>query len=79
MEAVRRYVESDELMTILSLPEEYRNQRLEVIVIPTEEKTIISKDEKNKIIASLVGSIPYTSLSLEELRDERLKKYEDID
>lgn len=31
MEAIRRYVEAEELMTILSLPEQYRNRKLEVI------------------------------------------------
>ena len=80
MEAVRRYVEAEELMTILSLPEQYRNYDLEVIVIPTNLKTKkIKKEKKGEILESLVGSIPFTNLSLEELRNERIKKYENID
>lgn len=76
MEAVRRYVDSDELMSILSLPEKYRNHKLEIIVIPSEEKHLTEKSEKSKILNSLIGAIPTTNLSLEELRNERLKKYE---
>ncbi len=79
MEAIRRYVEAEELMTILSLPEQYRNRKLEVIVIPSDEKILAEKNEKSEILKSLVGSIPYTDFSLDELRNERIKKYETID
>ena len=67
MEAVRRYVNSDELMSILSLPEKYRNHKREIIVIPAEEKHLTEKSEKSKILNSLIGAIPTTNLSLEEL------------
>lgn len=78
MEAVRRFVDAEELMSILALPEKYRNHKLEIIVIPSEEKHITEKTEKSRILKSLAGSIPNTNLTLEELRKERLEKY-DID
>ena len=76
MEAVRRIVEAEKLMNILALPEKYRNHKLEIIIIPSEESSLIEKEEKSKILKSLLGSIPSTNLSLEELRNERLNKYE---
>ena len=63
-------------MNILALPEKYRNHKLEIIIIPSEESSLIEKEEKSKILKSLLGSIPSTNLSLEELRNERLNKYE---
>ncbi len=47
MEAIRRFIDAEELMSILALP-----------------------------LKSLLGAIPNTNLSLEELRNERLSKYE---
>lgn len=76
MEAVRRIVEAEKLMNILALPEKYRNHKLEIIIIPSEESSLTEKEEKSKILKSLLGSIPSTNLSLEELRNERLNKYE---
>lgn len=31
-----------------------------------------------KALQSLLGAVPYINVSLSELREERLKKYEDI-
>lgn len=80
MEVVRKYVNASALMTIMKLPENFKNQKLEVIVLPTTEKETIEKKENVKeIVQSLVGAIPYTDKTLSELRDERLKKYEVTD
>ncbi|MBQ2593901.1 MAG: hypothetical protein II567_11565 [Candidatus Riflebacteria bacterium] len=76
MEAIRRFIDAEELMSILALPEKYRNHKLEVIVIPSEEKPYEEKSGKSEILKSLLGAIPNTNLSLEELRNERLSKYE---
>ena len=76
MEAVRRFIDAEELMSILALPENYRNHKLEIIVIPSEEKIQQDMLEKRDILKSLLGAIPTTNLSLEELRSERLNKYE---
>ena len=77
MEVIRKFIDANTLMSIMNLPEAFRNQKLEVIVLPADEQVSQeqTKDIQN-IIQSLIGSIPHTDLSLNELRDERLKKYE---
>lgn len=81
MEVVRKFVDASSLMTIMTLPETFRNRKLEVIVRPTEEQTEKSKDafDIESAIQSLVGAVPYTDMSLSEIREERLQKYENID
>lgn len=82
MEAVRKYIDANSLMSVMTLPENFRNRRLEVIVFPLEEhvKKLPEKiSEIDTAIQSLVGAVPSTDLSLPELREERLRKYEDID
>ncbi|MCM1156808.1 MAG: hypothetical protein NC392_15745 [Roseburia sp.] len=81
MEAVRKYIDADSLMTVMRLPEQFRNRKLEVLIIPAEEPEKSSKKaaDIDRALQSLAGAIPYTDMSLEELREERLKKYEDID
>ncbi len=77
MEVIRRFIDADSLMSIMALPESFRNQKLEIIVLPTDEQDSAEKarDVAN-IVQSLVGAIPHTELSLDELRKERLEKYE---
>lgn len=79
MEVIRKYVDASSLMSIMRLPESFRNRKLEVIVLPTEEKETVEKENINDIVQSLVGAVPYTDMSLSELREERLKKYEIAD
>lgn len=81
MEVVRKYIDANSLMTIMTLPENFRNRKLEVIVLPTEEQSETSKNVSDieSAIQSLVGAVPYTDMSLSELREERLQKYENID
>ena len=79
MEVIRKFIDANSLMSIMALPEAFRNQKLEVIVLPTDEPEQVSEEQAKdvqNIVQSLVGSIPHTDLSLNELRDERLKKYE---
>ena len=78
MEAVRQYIDANRLMAVLSLPDTFRNRRLEVIIRPVEEQTKSDAVQEN-IVQSLIGAIPYTDLSLSELREERLGKYEIAD
>ena len=81
MEVVRKYIDANSLMTVMKLPEKFRNRKLEVIILPAEEQEKLSKKaaDIDQALQSLVGAIPYTDMSLEELREERLKKYENID
>ena len=77
MEVIRNFIDANSLMSVMNPPEAFRNQKLEVIIFPADEQ--ISEEQANdiqNIIQSLVGSIPHEDLSLNELRDERLKKYE---
>ena len=81
MEVIRKYMDANSLMSVMTLPETFRNRKLEVIVLPVEESIEKSKKTSDieKAIQSLVGAVPYTGMSLSELREERLQKYEDID
>ena len=81
MEVVRKIVDARKLMSIIPLPETMRNRRLEVIVLPAEEKILEQPKDNNieAIVDSLVGIIPDTGKSLEDYRAERLGKYENLD
>ena len=52
MEVVRKYVNASSLMTIMKLPENFKNQKLEVIILPTEEKEFVEKKRMLKISCS---------------------------
>ncbi len=80
MEMVRKFLNAESLMSVMSLPETFRNRTLEVLVFPADapEKQY-QAHEVGGIIDSLVGAIPSTELSLEELREERLKRYKTSD
>ena len=77
MEVIRKFIDANSLMSIMALPEAFRNRKLEVIVLPTDEESAIQqKPDVAGIVQSLVGAIPRTDMTLSELRDERLGKYE---
>ncbi len=81
MEVIREYIEASRLMSVMTLPETFKNRKLEVIVISGEETARIQKkaSEIDQAVQSLLGAVPYTDMSLSELREERLKKYESAD
>jgi len=81
MEVIREYIEASRLMSVMTLPETFKNRKLEVIVISGEEtaKTRKKASEIDQAVQSLLGAVPYTDMSLSELREERLKKYESAD
>ena len=60
MEVVRQFIDAKKLMSVLSLPDAFKDRKLEVIVLPAEEaeKTEAKKGEIENIVDSLVGSIP---------------------
>lgn len=77
MEVIRKFIDANSLMSVMALPEAFRNRKLEVIVLPTEEEAATQqKTDVPSIVQSLVGAIPHTDMTLSELRDERLEKYE---
>lgn len=79
MEVIRKFIDANSLMSVLALPEAFRNRKLEIIVLPTEEDTPVQqKVDVPNVVQSLIGAIPHTELTLSELRDERLGKYEAV-
>lgn len=82
MEFVRKYIDANSLMTIMTLPEALRNRRLEIIILPAEDvhsEKAKGVSDLEEIVNSLVGAIPNNEMSLEDFREERLRKYEVID
>lgn len=82
MEFVRKIVDASSLMKIMQLPDTLMNRKLEIIVLPADDnKKEITQDKMSVsdlsvITQSLIGSIPASDITLEQLKEERLKKYE---
>lgn len=61
---------------------EYDGEEVIVTVLdyPNRKETSGEKNapDMEKALQSLLGAVPYINMSLSELREERLKKYEDI-
>ena len=76
MEVIRKLIDANSM----ALPEAFRNRKLEIIVFPAEEESRTQrKTDVPGIVQSLVGAIPHTDMTLSELRDEKLGKYEAAD
>ena len=77
MEVIRKFIDANSLDVHYDPARSI--QKSEVIVLPTDEPEQVSEEQAKdvqNIVQSLVGSIPHADLSLNALRDERLKKYE---
>ncbi len=59
----------------MTLPETFKNQKLEALIFPTEEQETEKVDIKS-VVRSLIGAIPATDMSLDELKEERRHKFE---
>lgn len=80
MEIIRRLIDANSLMSVMTLPETFQNRKLKIIVLPADEEAPArQKADVPRIVQSLVGSIPHTDMTLSELRAERLGKYETAD
>lgn len=61
MEVIRKFIDASSLMSIMALPETFRNRKLEIIILPTDEDTSVQqKADLTGIVQSLLGAIPYT-------------------
>lgn len=84
MEFVRKIVDASSLMNIIQLPDTLRNRKLEIIVLPVEEaqdelsSKNIDESDISDITQSLIGSIPLSDISLQQIKEERLARYESI-
>jgi hypothetical protein len=52
---------------------------MEVVHEYIETQSESDETEVDIAIQTLIGAVPYTEMSLSELREERLKKYEIVD
>lgn len=79
MEFVRKVVDSNTLDHVLSLPHSFHNQKVEIIVFPVQDrKTQLNDLMEGSITQSLIGAIPHSDITLDEIRALRLKKYDSI-
>ncbi len=77
MQTLSFNMKAGDLKKVIDLPNFSDDQRVKVTVNPETEEKVLSKAEVEKIVRSLIGSIPDTGETLEEIRMERLmKKYE---
>ena len=87
MEYVRQVVESSVLLGVISLPVSFQNRKVEIIVRPVIENKIkpvindkmLDEMMEGSITQSLIGSVPDSGASLDEIRAERLRRYESVD
>ncbi|MBD8925466.1 MAG: hypothetical protein EGR89_05610 [[Eubacterium] rectale] len=82
MEVVRKVVDANSLMSFMNLPKTFRNRKLEVIVLPVEENSeeVKKTADVSTVVQSLIGIIPNdNNMTLEDYREERLRKYEAVD
>ena len=84
MEFVREIIDSSALDQVLTLPRSFLNRKVEILVFPIrekEEKISIGKDKiselkEGSITQSLIGVVPHSDITHEEIRSMRLEKYE---
>jgi hypothetical protein len=70
MDAVRRIIENATNPLMIELPEEYENKKIEVIVLPLDEKV---EEKKKYDFSDIVGKLEWQGDALAEqrkLRDE---------
>lgn len=60
-----REIIDSELLSVLNLPEELKHTKVEVIVLPCEEK-----QEKNNIIKNISGIWQDTNINLDIIREK---------
>jgi hypothetical protein len=86
MEALRKIIDSKALETLFPLPKSFQNRDIEIIILPVNKKEVkpyvtrqmIDEMLPGSITQSLIGTIPFSNISLEDIRLERLQKYESI-
>ena len=84
MEFVREIVDSSVLNQVLNLPRSFLNRKVEILVIPVQEKdkkVSVSRERINELMEgsitqSLIGAVPHPDITPEEIRSMRLRKYD---
>ena len=79
---VRKIVDASSLMKIMQMPDTLMNRKLEIIVLLVDDNQKGSIQESkdvsglSEITQSLMGSIPISDITIERIKEERLRKYE---
>lgn len=57
-------MDAESLLSVMALPEDFKNRRVEVIVLPVEETEKKNKNTSDveRAIKKLAGAVPYTDL-----------------
>ena len=84
MEFLREIIDSSVLDQVLTLPRSFHDRKVEILVFPVEEKEKkISIDRKKinelmegSITQSLIGAVPHPDITPDEIRSQRLRKYD---
>jgi len=84
MEFVREIVDSSVLDQVLALPRSFLNRKVEILVFPVKgkQKSVNIGKEKidelmeGSITQSLIGAVPHSDITIEEIRSMRLRKYD---
>jgi hypothetical protein len=83
----KQIVNADALSDVISIPQIFRNKRVEVIIREAHEAVPAPKVDMDNIelimggsiTQSLIGIVPNSGRTLDDYRAERLSKYERID
>jgi hypothetical protein len=86
MEALRKIIDSKALETLFPLPKSFQNKDIEIIILPVNKKAgkphvtrqMLDEMLPGSITQSLIGTIPFSNITIEDIRLERLQKYENI-
>lgn len=77
---IRRFLQADKLEGIIDLPEEFKNQRVEVVVKPTVPIEEEPKDPARieaaieRFCNIIPDSSPYRKMTLDQIREERMSE-----
>ena len=75
MDFVREIIDSSALDQVLSLPQSFHNQKVEILVFPVREQGMkINELMEGSITQSLIGAVPHPDISPDEIRLLRLSK-----
>lgn len=83
----KQIVNADTLSAGITVPPNFRNRKVEIIIRPIDEPKplpIIRRSEletmmEGSVALSLLGALPHSDITLEEIRAERLSRYERTD
>ncbi|HCL57542.1 MAG TPA: hypothetical protein DHW82_11115 [Spirochaetia bacterium] len=81
MEAIREIIDSSLIEGVINLPENFRNHKLEITIIPISEKTNIKKEDLviSDSVKAISGIIDLKGIDYQDfIAEERLKDYENI-